>query len=90
MKDAKFEGMGCVISQASASLMLERIVGERVEEIFSLIEEAEKMSRGENFDEGKLKNVTLMSDIKNYPARVKCFILAWKTLKEALKKISRP
>ncbi|AIY86989.1 MULTISPECIES: Fe-S cluster assembly sulfur transfer protein SufU [unclassified Thermotoga] len=90
VKDAKFEGMGCVISQASASLMLERIVGERVEEIFSLIEEAEKMSRGENFDEGKLKNVTLMSDIKNYPARVKCFILAWKTLKEALKKISRP
>ena len=89
IKDARFEGIGCAISQASASLMIERIVNEKLENVESIVEEAEKMARGEDFDEQKLGNISIMSDIKNYPARVKCFLLAWKTLKEALKKISQ-
>ncbi|PLV56406.1 Fe-S cluster assembly sulfur transfer protein SufU [Thermotoga sp. SG1] len=89
IKDARFEGIGCAISQASASLMIERIINESLENVESIVEEAEKMARGEPFDGQKLGNVSIMSDIKNYPARVKCFLLAWKTLKEALKKISQ-
>lgn len=42
IKDARFEGIGCAISQASASLMIERIVNEKLENVESIVEEAEK------------------------------------------------
>ncbi|PLV60023.1 Fe-S cluster assembly sulfur transfer protein SufU [Thermotoga sp. KOL6] len=90
IKDAKFEGIGCAISQASASLMIERILGRKVEDVESILKEAEKMATGSSFDEKKLGNVAIMSDIKNYPARVKCFLLSWKTLEQALKRFSQP
>ena len=69
--------------------MIERIIGEKLKNVISIIEEAEKMAKGGSFDEKKLGNITIMSDVKNYPARVKCFLLSWRTLDQVIRKLSQ-
>ncbi|HDG62592.1 MAG: SUF system NifU family Fe-S cluster assembly protein [Thermotogaceae bacterium] len=88
IESLSFEGKGCIVSQASANLMIERVLGESLENIHEILENVEKMVKGEEYDKNLLKNVSIMENIRSYPNRVKCFMLAWRTLENALKELN--
>ena len=87
IKEITFEGSGCAISTASASLMTERLKGKTLGETRTLFkmfhglvtEEAPKMKEGPAL--GKLE---VFSGVKRFPVRVKCATLAWHTVNAAL------
>jgi len=83
--DVKFEGHGCAVSQASTNVMIEQIIGKTKQEALEIIKNAENMILGKEFDENILGPVVNFYDVKNYPMRVKCFLLPWKTLELAIK-----
>jgi nitrogen fixation NifU-like protein len=83
--DLKFEGQGCAISQASASMMTEAVKGKNVEEakaIFKRFHDA-LMSR-EDPDYDALDELASLTGVKDYPSRIKCATLAWHCLEDAL------
>ena len=86
--DGSFTGDGCAISQASADIMLGMIVGKTEEEALKLGKLFLKMIQGEATDEeiDELEEASALKDISHMPARVKCAVLGWHTLEEALKK----
>jgi len=87
IKNAVFHGSGCAISQASTSIMIDLIEGKSVEEALELVETFIKMIKKEidNKEElKKLKDARALQNISNMPARVKCAVLSWHTLKEAI------
>ena len=89
IKDAAYTGSGCAIRQASATMMIEIIKGKSVEEALRLVEIFLGMIKKEITDENELEELEdamALQNISNMPARVKCAVLAWHTLKEALKK----
>jgi len=89
MESLSFEGKGCIVSQASTNLMIERVLGESLENIHEILENVKRMVKGEEYDKNLLKNVSIMENIRSYPNRVKCFMLAWRTLEDALKELDR-
>ena len=86
--DGAFVGDGCAISQASTDIMLGMIVGRKKEEALKLGNLFMRMIRGEATEEeiDSLEEVSSLRDIAHMPARVKCAMLGWRTLSEALKK----
>lgn len=84
--DAAFEGDGCAISQASADIMLSMIVGKKKDEALRMGKTFMKMIKGEASEEeiDSLEEASALRDIAHMPARVKCAVLGWRTLKEAL------
>ena len=84
--DGAFVGDGCAISQASADIMLGMVIGKKKEEAIQMGEIFMKMIRGEATDEeiDSLEEASALRDIAHLPARVKCAVLGWRTLKEAL------
>lgn len=90
IEDGSFVGDGCAISQASADIMLGMIIGKTKEEALELGQLFLKMIQGETTDEeiDQLEEASALKDIAHMPARVKCAVLGWHTLEEALKNIS--
>ena len=84
--DGAFTGDGCAISQASADIMLGMIIGMKKEDALKTGETFMKMIRGEASEEEieSLEEASALRDISHMPARVKCAMLGWRTLKEAL------
>ena len=79
-----FEGSGCAISQASADIMLDLVIGKSKEEALRLGELFFNMIKG-NISEEELEELdeaSLLQDISHMPARVKCAVLAWHTMKQ--------
>ncbi len=83
IKDVKFTGEGCAISQASASMMTEAVRGKGVGEVLELSCAFKEMVRGEAPAEA-LGELKLLQGVSKLHARVKCATLAWVTLEEAL------
>lgn len=90
IEKASFTGHGCAISQASTSLMCELIQGERVEEALDQVNTFLAMIKGEESDEEKLEeklgDAVALKDISHMPQRVKCAVLAWRTLADMMDK----
>ena len=86
--DGACVGDGCAISQASTDIMLGMIVGRKKEEALKLGNLFMRMIRGEATEEeiDSLEEASSLRDIAHMPARVKCAMLGWRTLSEALKK----
>jgi nitrogen fixation NifU-like protein len=87
IKDISFQGSGCAISKASASLMTAELKGKteaQAEEIFTHVH---KMLTGEAAEEAaaRLGKLAILSGVSKFPARVKCASLAWHTVHSALK-----
>ena len=84
--DGAFVGDGCAISQASADIMLGMVIGRRKEEALEMGEKFMRMIKGEASEEEieSLEEASALKDISHMPARVKCAVLGWRTLKEAL------
>lgn len=89
IRDARFEGSGCAIATASASLMTESIKNKRVDEALQLLEDVHSMVAGgtKSGDMGKLE---ILAGVHEFPERVKCATLAWHTMKAALENIHQP
>jgi len=85
--DVKFEGKGCAISQASASLMTQMIVGRTVAEAEKLMGGFLELVKGENvvdLNDDDRERLDVMAGVSAFPMRVKCATLAWHTMKSAL------
>lgn len=84
--DGAFIGNGCAISQASADIMLDLIIGKSREEAKELSDIFFKMiyGRASQQEMESLKEAEAFADVAHMPARVKCAVLGWHTLKEML------
>lgn len=87
IEEVRFEGHGCAISQASASLMTESLKGLTTGEAQDLFDKVHLLLTDECFDIHTLPFLKLqvLGGVRSYPARVKCASLAWHTLIAALK-----
>ena len=87
IEDLGFIGSGCAISQASASLMIDLIKGKTVEEAKSLVDLYLRMIKGDADEKeylDRLEDCSALAGVAKVPARVKCAVLAWHTLEDAL------
>lgn len=84
--DLSFEGKGCAISQASASIMTEVVKGMKVEDAKAIFHQVHELLTNDAFDANSVSSLKLqvLAGVKAYPARVKCASLAWHTLVSAL------
>ncbi|MBQ7969739.1 MAG: SUF system NifU family Fe-S cluster assembly protein [Treponema sp.] len=82
--DAGFEGDGCAISQASVDMMIDLLIGKTKTEALSLAEIFDSMIKGSVTEEQleQLDEAAALQDISHMPARVKCAMLGWRTMKE--------
>jgi nitrogen fixation protein NifU and related proteins len=83
--DAAFEGEGCAISVASASLMTEQLKGKTESEARAIFDRFRALVTGEEEAGAGLDKLVVLAGVKEFPARVKCATLAWHTLSAALK-----
>jgi len=87
IEDVRFEGQGCAISRASASLMTEAVKGRPEAEARKLFERFHAMvtsPKSEPADTSELGKLAVFAGVREFPARVKCATLAWHTLTAAL------
>jgi nitrogen fixation protein NifU and related proteins len=87
IEDIGFQGSGCAISKASASMMTTAIKGKTKEEAEILFEEFHRMVKDElnpETDPHHLGRLTILAGVREFPARVKCASLSWHTLRAAL------
>ncbi len=84
VQDASFEGSGCAISTASASLMTESLKGKSREEALKLLDKFHRLLTTDTPASRDLGKLVVFCGVRDYPARVKCATLAWHTLKTAL------
>ena len=87
--DVGFEGSGCAISKASASMMTQAVKGKSKEQAERLFKEFHSMVTGELDEESEdnnLGNLKIFAGVREFPVRVKCATLAWHTLHAALNK----
>ena len=87
IKDGGFVGDGCAISQASADMMLDLIIGRTKEEALRLSDIFLRMIKDEITPDEKeeLEEAGVLSDVSHMPARVKCAVLGWHTMEEMIK-----
>lgn len=86
--EGSFEGSGCAISQASVDIMLDLITGKTKEDALRLADIFLRMIQGEASEAEieELDEASILRDISHMPARVKCAVLGWRTLKEIFEK----
>jgi nitrogen fixation NifU-like protein len=83
--EATFQGAGCSISQSSASMMTEAVTGSTVEAALELAGSFRGMMAGElEPDEATFGDLVALKGVVKYPIRIKCAVLAWDVLQEAL------
>jgi nitrogen fixation protein NifU and related proteins len=87
IQDIGFQGQGCAISKASASMMTAAVKGKTRREVEMLFQEFHRMVKGDLDTETQphhLGRLTILAGVREFPARVKCASLAWHTLRAAL------
>lgn len=87
VKEVSFEGSGCAISKAAASMMTQSVKGKSKQEAETLFDEFHRMVTGELDEEttpNNLGRLTIFSGVRDFPARVKCASLSWHTMRAAL------
>jgi nitrogen fixation NifU-like protein len=84
IEDVKFEGEGCAISKASASLMTGAVKGKSREEALDLFRRFHQVVTGEQPASADLGKLAVFKGVAEFPVRVKCASLSWHTLKAAL------
>jgi nitrogen fixation NifU-like protein len=85
IKDVTFQGSGCAISKASASMMTQSVKGKSKEEAEKIFEGFHRLVTGEGSGDGEsLGKLAVFGGVSEFPVRVKCATLAWHTLQAAL------
>ncbi|UCV21581.1 Fe-S cluster assembly sulfur transfer protein SufU [Ferribacterium limneticum] len=90
IEDARFEGAGCAISTASASLMTEALKGRSETEAEALFADFHAMLTGGPKANPALGKLEVLAGVREFPSRIKCATLAWHTLHAALRAESQP
>jgi len=95
VEDVGFEGRGCAISIASASMMTEILRGKQVAQVGTMFERFHQMvtaegaeteaTGGDDLESDDFEKLTVLSGVREFPMRVKCATLAWHTMQAALK-----
>ena len=85
VQDIAFTGRGCSISQASASMMTEAVKSLSTDEVAELIDTFKAMMHGEPVDTEPLGDLEALEGVQKFPVRIKCALLAWTTLEQALR-----
>ncbi len=88
VRDVSFEGSGCAISKASASMMTQSVKGKTRAEAEEIFNEFHRMVTGELDEQttpNQLGRLTIFSGVRDFPARVKCATLSWHTMHAALR-----
>jgi nitrogen fixation NifU-like protein len=89
--DVSFQGSGCAISVASASLLTESVKGHTIAEAEQLFERMHTLlTRESDVDPASLGKLAALSGVREFPARVKCASLCWHTLEAALHRDAEP
>jgi nitrogen fixation NifU-like protein len=84
LRDVGFQGSGCAISTASASLMTQAVKGKSVAETLKLFDEFHALVTAGSQPSDALGKLAVFAGVREYPMRVKCATLAWHTLRSAL------
>ena len=87
VQEIAFEGSGCAISKAAASMMTQAVKGKSKEQAEELFHEFHSMVTGEldeETEENKLGKLKIFAGVREFPVRVKCATLSWHTMKAAL------
>lgn len=87
IEDASFQGVGCAISQSSASMMTQNVKGKTVEEagaLFKVFHNMVTREPGEEFEPGSLGELEALAGVCAFPNRIKCASLAWHTMAASL------
>ncbi len=87
VRDVRFQGKGCAISTASASLMTEAIKGKTTDEVVALFKRFQEVVTSptdSEIDLVELGKLAALAGVREFPLRVKCAVLAWHTLQAAL------
>ena len=92
IREAKFEGSGCAISVASASLLTEAVKGKSRADVQALFDDVHTLltQHDANVDASRLGKLAALGGVREFPARVKCASLCWHTLNAALDRASAP
>ena len=87
---ARFQGKGCAISRATASMLMQQIEGKSLDEVGRLIEALKRLMQGEEPDPSvELGDLEALAGVHKFPVRVKCAALSWNVLEQALKDDAR-
>jgi nitrogen fixation NifU-like protein len=92
IREVKFEGSGCAISVASASLLTEAVKGKSKTDVRALFDDVHSLltRHDASVDPAKLGKLAALSGVREFPARVKCASLCWHTLNAALERSAAP
>ena len=93
LTNVAFEGSGCAISKASASLMTDAVKGHTVEEAMTLFAQVHTMLTlplDQAVDDEAVGKLAVLSGVREFPIRIKCASLPWHTLKQALQGSAEP
>ncbi|CAM3203660.1 Fe-S cluster assembly sulfur transfer protein SufU [Filibacter tadaridae] len=85
VKNAKFDGEGCSISMASASMMTQLVIGKKVDEALQAAHTFSDMMLGKEVDDTMdLGDLEALTGVSKFPARIKCATLAWKAMEKGV------
>jgi nitrogen fixation protein NifU and related proteins len=84
VKDAAFQGTGCAISRAAASMMTASVIGKSEAEAHALFHRVHAMLTGDDGAAGEVGKLAVFGGVREFPSRIKCATLAWHTLEAAL------
>lgn len=91
IRDVSFQGIGCAISTASASLLTEQLKGKTADEARAIFTQFHSlMTEDGKAGDDKLGKLMVLGGVREFPTRVKCATLAWHTLQAALEQQAKP
>ena len=92
VQQIRFSGQGCSISQSSASMLTEETEGRPIDDVRALSRAVQRMLTDDRFDldSTDVGDLEALAGVARFPVRIKCALLAWKVLDEALKVVAGP
>lgn len=84
--DMRFDGESCAICTSSTSIMIKTLMGKTIKEAKEIYQNFENMIEGKNYDEKKIGDAIVYSDIAKQPSRKKCALLPWWGMKKIIDK----
>jgi nitrogen fixation protein NifU and related proteins len=90
VKDAAFQGAGCAISKAAASMMTASVIGKPQTEVDALFQGVHAMLTGANGAAADVGKLAVFAGVREFPSRIKCATLAWHALRAALHGAAEP
>jgi nitrogen fixation NifU-like protein len=90
VKDVAFQGAGCAISKAAASMMTANVIGKTEREVDALFHHVHAMLTGANGVAAEVGKLAVFAGVREFPSRIKCATLAWHTLQAPLHGATEP